>query len=72
MASVAGRVGALFAKRAINGVQYSVEILIDLRIPEPQGPEPVIGKPCIALTVTFRMAWQIVLTTIDFNEQSML
>jgi len=65
-----GEAGWGGAQRLVDQRKHSIEILIDLVVPEPQDSETFTRKMFIARGVPLRMRIDIVLPTVDLDDVS--
>jgi len=67
-----GAAGWGIAQSVINHGQDTLEISIDLVVPEPQCPEPIAGKVSVAGSIPSGMRIEVVLAAVDFNNEPVL
>src|SRR5262249_13125331 len=67
-----GAAGWGIAQSVINHGQDALKISIDLVVPEPQCPEPITGKVSVADEITPRMRVEVMLATVDFDNEPVL
>jgi hypothetical protein len=57
-------------QRLVYAGKDAVQVIVDLVVPKPQYPKALAGKMVIALRVTLRMRIEIVLPTVDFDDEA--
>ncbi len=68
MAGKAGRVGAFFQRR-LDDFENTIQVAVDFVIPKTKHPKALIIQLRITQPVLCLMRIEIVLTTIEFNNQ---
>jgi hypothetical protein len=57
------------AQRGGDGRQHTLEIAIDVMVPETQRPEPLAGKMIVARQISLGMRVEVMLTAVDLDDQ---
>jgi hypothetical protein len=58
--------------RLVNQREHALKISIDVVIPEAQHPETLVSKVPVALDIPPSMLIEVVLTTIDLDDETVL
>jgi hypothetical protein len=59
-------------QRVSNGRKHSLQIAIEVMVPETQSPETLPGKMTVALHIAPGMRIKVMLTAVHFDDQTML
>jgi hypothetical protein len=70
VAAAGGRVGGRFRQDGVYSLQNTREIAVDIVVPEPENAKTLAGQCGIALHITRVMAIEIMLSTVDLDDEA--
>lgn len=64
--------GLASAQFCVDRLQHTVEIAVDIAVPEPEDSKTIVRKARIAFRVSYSMFIEVVLPAIEFDDEPVL